>query len=89
MTLGPLHPPHSDEEKAEQAVLALLLHTHPALLSLDEVIRALTADHPDEFGPRDDYENAVRELVAAGLAHRHGAFVFATRAAVRGDELQD
>jgi hypothetical protein len=89
MTLGPLHTPHSDEEMAEQAVFALLLHAHPALLSLDEVIRALTADRPDEFGPRDDYENAVRELVAAGLAHRHGAFVFATRAAVRGDELQD
>jgi hypothetical protein len=89
MTLGPLHPPHSDQEKAEQAVLALLLHTYPALLSVDEVIRALTADCPDEFGPRDSVENAVRDLVATGLVHRHGAFVFATRAAVRGDELQD
>ena len=87
MTIGPIHPP--DREKAEQAVLALLLHTHPALLSVDEVIRELTADCPDEFGPRDDYQNALRELVATGLAHRHGAFVFATRAAVRGDELQD
>jgi hypothetical protein len=89
MTIGPTHSPHSDAEKAEQAVLALLLHTYPALLSIDEVIRALTADHPDESGPRDDYQNAVRDLVATGLAHRHGAFVFATRAAVRGDELQD
>jgi hypothetical protein len=74
---------------AEQAVLALLLHAYPALLSLDEVIRALTADCPDEFGPRNGIENAVRDLVAAGLVHRHGAFVFASRAAVRGDELQD
>jgi hypothetical protein len=89
MTIGPIHPPHSDAEKAEQAALALLLHTYPALLSVDEVIRALTADCPDDFGPRDDYQNALRELVATGLAHRHGAFVFATRAAVRGDELQD
>jgi hypothetical protein len=37
---------------------------------------------------RDVVENAIRDLVGAGPAHRHGAFVFATRAAVRFDELQ-
>ena len=50
-------------------------------------MRELT-DRPDEFGPRDAIENAVRDLVGAGLVHHHGMFVFPTRAAVRFDELQ-
>ena len=79
--------PASDEEQAEQAVLSLLLEVHPALLSMDEVVRELT-DRPDDFAPRDRVHNAVRDLVAAGLVHRHGAFVFATRAAVRFEELR-
>ena len=80
--------PHvSEPEQVQQAVLATLLDAHPAQLSVDELARELT-DRPDEFGPRDAIDNALRDLVGAGLAHRHGAFVFATRAAVRFDELQ-
>jgi hypothetical protein len=80
-------PPTSDEEQAEQAVLAVLLEVHPAQLSLDELVRGLT-DRPDDFAPRDRVNNAVRDLAAAGLVHRHGAFVFASRAAVRFEELR-
>jgi hypothetical protein len=87
MTRCPDVGPASDEEKAEQAVLALLLEVHPAHLSLDEVVRELT-DRPEDFAPRDRVNNAVRDLVAAGLLHRHGAFVFASRAAVRFEELR-
>jgi hypothetical protein len=79
--------PTSEDDKAQQAVLALLLDVYPAQLALDEVLRELT-DRPDEFGPRDRVNNAVRDLVAAGLVHRHGHFVFASRAAVRFDELR-
>ena len=77
----------SDEEQAEQAVLALLLDVHPAQLSIDEVVREMT-DEPDEFAPRDRVSNALRDLAAAGLVHRHGAFVFASRAAVRFEDLR-
>jgi hypothetical protein len=77
----------SDEEHAEQAVLALLLDVHPAHLSVDEVVRELT-DRPDDFARRDRVNNAVRDLAAAGLVHCHGAFVFATRAAVRFEALR-
>jgi hypothetical protein len=87
MTSCPGVRPASDEEQAEQAVLALLLEVHPALLSVDEVVRELT-DRADDFAPRDRVNNAVRDLVAAGLVHRHGAFVFASRAAVRFEELR-
>jgi hypothetical protein len=80
-------PPASDEDLTEQAILALLLDAYPAQLSIDELLREMT-DRPDEFGPHDRVNNAVRDLVAAGLLHRHGPFVFATRAAVRFDELK-
>jgi hypothetical protein len=84
---GSTTPRPSDEDQAEQSVLALLLEVHPALLSLEEIVREMT-DRPDEFGPRDVVNNAVHDLVGSGLAHRHGSFVFASRAAVRFDELR-
>jgi hypothetical protein len=77
----------SEDDQVQQATLAILLDAHPAQLSIDELARELT-DRPDEFGPRDAIDNAVRDLVGAGLVHRHGVFVFPTRAAVRFDELQ-
>jgi hypothetical protein len=87
MTCGPEATPASEDDQAQQAVLALLLDVHPAQLSVDELLRELT-DRPDDFAPRDRVNNAVRDLAAAGLVHRHGAFVFATRAAVRFEELR-
>ncbi len=80
-------PDVTDHEQVQQAALAILLDAYPAQLSVDELARELT-DRPDEFGPRDAIENAVRDLVGAGLVHHHGPFVFPTRAAVRFDELQ-
>jgi Fe2+ or Zn2+ uptake regulation protein len=77
----------TDHDHVQQAALAILLDAHPAQLSVDELVRELT-DRPDEFGPRDAIDNALRDLVGAGLVHRHGTFVFPTRAAVRFDELQ-
>lgn len=62
------------------SVLELLLEHHPALLSVEEVIREMTAG-AEGFAERDTIEVAVRELVKAGLAHRLGSFVFASHAA--------
>jgi hypothetical protein len=76
----------SEHDRLQGTVLAVVLDAHPAQLSVAELVRELTED-PDDFGPRDAVHNAVRELVGAGLLHRHDAFVFATRAAVRFSEL--
>ena len=65
----------------------MLVIAHPGQYSVEEVVREMT-DRPDEFSARDAIDNAIRDLVGAGLLHRHGAFVFATRAAVRFDELR-
>lgn len=80
------HSPTWDGDRIEQAILAVLLEEHPAQRSIEEVVRELT-DRPEDFAARDAIDNALRDLVAAGLLHRHGPFVFATRAAVRFDEL--
>jgi Fe2+ or Zn2+ uptake regulation protein len=71
----------------QTAVLTILLDAHPAQRSADELVREVTAE-PGDFAQRDAVENAIRELVAAGLVHRHDEFVFATRAAARFDQLR-
>jgi hypothetical protein len=75
------------EDMAQQAVLSMLLDAHPGHLSIEEVVSGMT-DRPEEFSARDAINNAIRDLVGAGLLHRHGTFVFATRAAVRFEQLQ-
>jgi hypothetical protein len=86
---------HDDDERSvaerkdalQEAVLGLLLLAHPGQRSVEEIVREAT-ERPDEFAARDAVLNAIRDLAGAGLAHRRGAFVFATRAAVRFDELR-
>lgn len=68
------------------SVLELLLEHHPALLSVEEVIREMTAG-AESFAERDTIEVAMRELVEAGLAHQLGSFVFASHAAVSFQRL--
>jgi hypothetical protein len=80
-------PVEREDDRAQQGVLGILLHIHPGQYSIDEVIREMTAE-PDNVIARDRVENAIRDLVGAGLVHRNGSFVFATRAAVRSDELR-
>lgn len=65
----------------ERAVLGLLLEHRMTLLSIEEITRFITAGS-DDFGKRDDVENAIRELVQLGLANRIAGFVFPTLAAV-------
>lgn len=67
--------------------LTILVDEHPAQLSLHELTRIL-GDGTDEWRQRDAVQVALRQLVSDGLAHRHGAFYFATHAAVRGEQLR-
>jgi hypothetical protein len=81
-------PVKREGDMTQSAVLGLLVDAHPGQYSVEELVRQMTAEEPDAFSPRDEVHNAIRDLVGAGLAHRHGSFVFATRAAVRADELK-
>jgi hypothetical protein len=67
------------------AVLELLLAVHPAQLTLTELAREIAQA---EGGATDrEIEGAVGELLGAGLVHRQGELVLASRAAVRCDQL--
>lgn len=70
----------------QASILSTLLLAYPGQRSVEEVARELT-DRLDDFAAYDDINNAIRDLVGAGLVHRHGQFLFATRAAARFDEL--
>ena len=64
----------------EHALLHEVLARHPAQLTFDELVRTLGEK-------RFLVEDAVAALVGAGLVHRHGDFIVASRAAVRFNEL--
>jgi hypothetical protein len=78
--------PAEEDDAVEAAVLQLLLALHPAQVTFHELLRLMTMD-VDDFDQRDTADRAVDELVAVGLAHRNGEVIFASRAAVRCDEL--
>jgi hypothetical protein len=70
----------------ERAVLGLLLEHHPALLSIDEIVRYVAPDAA-EFADRDPVHVAIRALMQAGLAHQLDQFVFAAGPAVAFERL--
>lgn len=78
----------AEDAAIEAAALQQLLALHPAQITLEELVRELAGAEPG-FAERDAIDRAVRDLVAAGLLHRHEAFVLPTRAALRFSELLD
>jgi hypothetical protein len=78
--------PIAEDTAVEAAVLRLLLALHPIQLTLGELVREIAGESKD-FALTDAVERAVRDLTAAGLAHRGGDVVLPSRAALRLDEL--
>lgn len=67
---------------AESAMLGLLLNVDAgSIWAVDELVRQLSA-------PRLEVLDGLAELEAAGLIHRLGDFVFASRAASSFDRLE-
>ena len=80
-------PSHGGADNTASAVLETLLIDYQAHFHIEEIIREV-AIYPAALGDRNDVADAIRDLGRAGLLHRQGDFVFATRAAVRGAELR-
>ena len=76
-----------EDEMIESAVLSQILALHPTAITLEELARETTGG--DAFADSDSIERAVRDLVAAGLVHRHDALLLPTRAALRFQELTE
>jgi hypothetical protein len=79
-----------DPANLSQALLGLVCEDHPSLWSLAELDRCLQSSDQARAGdqqPSHRVEDAVADLHAAGLIHRLGHFVFATRAALAAQAL--
>jgi hypothetical protein len=73
-----------DPSTLKQALLGLLVQDHTGIWTLAELDRCLHPSSDTQPGAepsRVDVEDAVEDLYAAGLVHRLGTFVFASRAA--------
>lgn len=64
----------------QQAVMSVVLGEFPAPLTFGEIVM--------EVERKIDVQDAVRDLTAAGLLHREGELVFATRAARRLNSIE-
>lgn len=74
-------PTAHEDERAQSAVLSLVLNEHPAQLTLCEVAHEIAVDEGDSP------ERAIRDLVSVGLLRCEGASVLPTRAALHFDRL--
>ncbi len=81
----------ADPHTLKQALLDLLLEDRPVLWTTTELDRCLNPSSATEPGqtPSTIDEDAIEDLYAAGLLHRLGAYVFATRAAHEAHRLAD
>ncbi len=78
------------EDSVDEALLGLLVCDHPGLWSITELSRSLTSSaQTADDGEIEtcDTEDAIERLHAAGLIHRIGTYVFATRAAHTAQRL--
>jgi hypothetical protein len=73
-----MHDHRNGDARAQRAVLSLVLHEHPMLLTLGDLAM--------EVGD-NDVADAVRDLTAIGLLRREGGSVLPTRAALHFDRL--
>jgi hypothetical protein len=78
--------PNAQDTTIEAAVMRQLIALHPIQLTIGELVLEIGGEGWD-FAVEDAVERAVRELAAAGLAHRLSDVVTPSRAALRLDEL--
>jgi hypothetical protein len=74
-----LTPAQQDQNADGNILLWLTLNDVQRPWSVDEIIR--------EYGDRADATDALARLYGAGLIHRMGEYVWATRAAIHADEI--
>jgi hypothetical protein len=81
-----VHAP-DDPIHLKQALLGLLVIDHPGLWSIAELTRSLIPSSGNGPDSPATVEDALEDLYAAGLIHRLGSYVFATRAAHEAEHV--
>jgi hypothetical protein len=82
--------PDAAEDSFDGALLGLLIHHDTVLWSIAELSRSMSSStHAAGVSeaPTHQTEDSIERLHAAGLIHRVGRFVFATRAAHAAQRL--
>jgi hypothetical protein len=80
------------DQITRHTVLIVVIGLHPAQVTVSELVRQLTFS-PENFGERDQIEQAVLDLAGLGLLHHHDfrnrpdALVAPTQAALCAYEL--
>lgn len=80
--------PEQDDLRDQGVVLMHVLHRHPALLTIPDLVREITAGSGD-FAEGDNVERAIRDLTGYGLLHCPGGLVLPTAAAQRFLKILD
>lgn len=74
--------PASADIRDQGVTLMHVLHRHPTLLRVPDLVREITSGSGD-FGERDNVERAVCELTGVGLLHCPSGLVAPSPAALR------
>ena len=72
--------PIEDDRRNQSVVLSMLIDEHPVRLTFDELALVLHADLSEP--PRVATQNALKDLIGAGLVYREGRLLSPTRAAL-------
>lgn len=76
-------PPTAAQDLRDQGVVLIhILHRHPTLLTIPDLVREITSGSED-FGEGDAVERAVRDLNGVGLLHCPGGLAVPSPAALR------
>lgn len=76
-------PPTARKDIRDQGIVLMhVLHRHPTLLTIPDLVRELTAGSED-FAEGDAAERPVRDLTGAGLLHCPNGLAVPTPAALR------
>lgn len=81
--IGPGDPPTAAEDIRDQGITLMhVLHRHPTLLTIPELVREITSGSED-FAEGDNVERAVRDLTGVGLLHCASGLAVPSPAALR------
>jgi hypothetical protein len=75
--------PTAEEDLRDQGIALMhVLHRHPTLLTIPDLVREITSGEGD-FGEGDNVERAVRDLTGVGLFHCANGLAVPSPAALR------
>ena len=74
--------PAAEDIKDQGVTLMHVLHRHPTLLTIPDLVREITSASGD-FGEKDSVERAVRDLTGVGLLHCTNGLAMPSPAALR------